>query len=394
MNTSNLIIKSSIFLLLVCLSDAALPCQGCHIDKDEIEAIYRKYTAQDHEFDFQCSACHHYLVNNKEIPGLPSYITKPIRKGLKQKKTYLNARKLTFTVNTTSGKTIKKYNKNGLRLFLQAPVARYPFFSNNSMYQLKNKEIDKLLEKQIHNLSKWDEFNVSLKNTIVMEDMAMINSGEEIFNKHCSLCHNQSGPGPLLRIGTPLLSFSYINAALENDLESVSNKMPNFASLSSKDRISLYLYISQAKSDLDTYKESSTPYKFDLPKNIYPNVIVPLFSHACRHCHAKSAEEQKPFEQFFGSNPIRFFLKRTKLGFEPQDESLPLIFPTGKTCEQSNLLARLKVRAREWRGEYTLNHTGMPLTLKPVDSNTISKIELWQKAGCPIDGKLMCKQCL
>ncbi|MCL1127685.1 c-type cytochrome [Shewanella surugensis] len=445
-----------------------LACQSCHINAQETERIYQQSDIK-HNYDLECSACHHHLVNDKPIPGLPAYIANSVAGGLKVKKTYLNAKKLMFSAPTLDGQSVAKYTRSGLAAFLTSPVARFPFAAHNGMYPLTAAEITQVLKENevdlaiLHDKEPHNKvFDKKVRNNTPLNQFASIDVGEILFSQHCQSCHHSTGQGPLLRIGMPLLSFNYVQQALRYNLPQLVSKMPDFSFLSAQEVKQVYVYMSQSAADLTQLILPKTTYQFERPAHIYTKVLVPLFSSACRHCHTSSIAEQTPLKVLFSSDNMDFYLGKTKQGFEPLGQSMALILPTKLSiallqdltqahvkgaadtlakhstaglsselsqeadfyqCQDSALLSRLKARQQEWQGryyqdEYSQNQyrqdqdnqaeymqkqppyranerkvKGMPLTLAPVDQQVISKIELWQVAGCPIRGQLACEPC-
>ncbi|WP_141731484.1 c-type cytochrome [Oligoflexus tunisiensis] len=360
-------------------------CEGCHTPPARLEKAFTQHRIGTRAADLQCYACHFYLVHDKPIAGIEPFLQESIARPMKEKKTYLNIRSLEFTVKSTDRKTIQKYNRDGLRAFLAAPVSRFPFQPATSMYRLSEASIQGLIERRK---------NVLQKAPLPPRDQGTFASGQTLFQIHCVSCHQTQGPGPLLRIGRPLLSQDYVTAAVQGRLPQLQNKMPAFPQLQGKDITQLYHYLSHAADDLPQQEGRLATTAFYLPQETYPKVIVPLLSRACRHCHASNPEDQKNFQAFFQApKEIGFLLQRTTLGYEPTDAAFRYLLPQDNSCQTTGLLQHLEARQKEWKGHYQPGVTGMPLTLKPIDSGTIQAIRQWVKAGCLVKGESRCKPC-
>jgi mono/diheme cytochrome c family protein len=377
-------------LLLISSAGISAPgndetCEGCHTPAAKLGKTFTQHRIGTRSADLQCYACHYHLVHDKPIAGIEPFLQESIARPMKEKKTYLNIRSLEFTVKTTDKKTILKYNRDGLRAFLAAPVSRFPFQSKASMYRLNESRIQKLIEQRK---------NVLQNAPLPPRNQEAYASGQTLFQTHCASCHQAQGPGPLLRIGRPLLSQDYMTAAVQGRLPQLQNKMPAFPQLQSQDIAQLYHYISEAVDDLPRQEGRLASTDFYLPQETYPKVIVPLLSRACRHCHASRPEDQKNFQDFFqASKEIDFLLKRTDLGYEPTDTAFRYLLPEGNSCQSTGLLQHLEARQKEWMGHYQPGVTGMPLTLPPIENGTIQAIRQWVKAGCLVKGESRCKPC-
>jgi hypothetical protein len=77
------------------------------------------------------------------------------------------------------------------------------------------------------------------------------------------------------------------------------------------------------------------------------------------------------------------------LGFGTTDSA---ILSPGPGCSESPLVRRLRARQMEWYGERP-EVRGMPLTLPPLDLDTIRLIDVWTKRGCPSPEAHLCRKC-
>ena len=358
-------------------------CQGCHVERAVAakDLVWSKGSQLDQ--NFACKSCHVDIIEKRGSTGTDRYIHSKFSASMAKKMTYLAAQPLHLETVTKSGRSIKKYRKDGFLTFLQNPRSRFPGIANNSMFA-----IDRTKGKAL----------VAAKSEYFSDDPFEINAaakalGASLFRANCETCHSGSSAAPLLRIGLPFLSSEYVNSVLTGEIEKAG--MPVFSKFSEDEKTALFHYISDSTTDIkiSSQLQARSQTKFHLPGEIYSDVIVPMLGRSCRHCHTSDLESQDKVSSFFGSKSISFLLKRTSVGFEPLGSSSEKLILPRANCEDSMLIERLEARGQEWKGNYSDSNVGMPLTMPPESEETIKKIRLWQKAGCPKDGKKLCETC-
>ncbi|MEM9102151.1 MAG: cytochrome c [Pseudomonadota bacterium] len=356
-------------------------CTACHSSaKTE---IFSAATQTRENADMACYDCHYALAEGEGMKALPRLMNARFQRAMRKKQTYLMTKPLIFQQKVKSGGTVNKYTRDGLKTFLQSPVSRNPALARNAMYPLSEQQLTLVLK----------EADRYLSQSPSPAPQSLLSQGQSLFKTHCQQCHTPSNHGPLLRLGYPLLSAEYFTQSVVGQVEGLSNLMPSFAeTLSHQETQALYAYVSQANDDVGIDYKESYRVEFLLPDEVYHKLLVPVFSTSCRHCHARSQEEQAPLKKQFGTTNMNFLLYRTQKGYEPTKDSLHFLLPT-QDCKTPPLLQRFEARVAEWKGDYTQKLVGMPLTLQPLNNDVLAKYRLWVAGACIIDGKKQCEPC-
>jgi mono/diheme cytochrome c family protein len=360
-------------------------CQSCHVEKNDIATAFDRHHIGTTGADLQCYACHIDLIRDTPIKGFPQFLRNSLGQIMRKKQTYAQAKAIEFKQSIDGQRTLLKYNEEGFFRYIKSPIPRYGFKSDSSMFP-----VGTALEKKLRL-----ELSGALQQSpLPVQDPDKMRRGEDLFEKKCVSCHAGHGPGPSLRIGIPLLSESYIIAALQGAISHLSPQMPKFAELPDTDRVALAHYLQFADTDKKFSQRSDEAFTLLLPQELYPKMIIPLLGGSCRHCHADNADNQEIFQNLFGyERPIGFLLQRTKRGYEPTAEGMNKLLPKDKSCEPSEFLQRLTVRKNESQGEYNPDKPGMPLTMPYVSTSVVESIKSWQRTGCYVDGKKLCHSC-
>jgi len=360
-------------------------CNSCHVEEKKLASTFERHPIGTSSADLQCYACHINLIQGDAIKGFPQILHHSLGSRLQKKQTYAQARPLVFKLPRHGPETLKKYNAAGFFRYLQNPVPRHGFQTVSSMYPI-SEALEHKLRKDLKGSLQEDASNAPNPD--------LMHRGEVLFTKSCLSCHGGQGPGPALRIGVPLLSEKYIMAVLQGQVPGISSQMPAFPELHADDRAALAHYLQFADTEKNLKETASEAQALLLPQEFYPKVIVPLLGSSCRHCHADSAPKQEAFQNMFGyERPIRFFMHRTKRGYEPTAEGMSMLLPKAGSCEPSEFLQRLGARHKEVKGEIDRDKPGMPLTMPPVSSAVLENIRSWQRSGCLVDGKKLCQPC-
>ncbi|MDQ3233473.1 MAG: cytochrome c [Pseudobdellovibrionaceae bacterium] len=361
-------------------------CTSCHVEEKKIASTFDRHPIGTAGADLQCYACHIKLIRGDTIKGFPQILRSSLGPRMQKKQTYAQAKGLVFKLPQSGQPTLMKYNEEGFFRYLKNPVPRHHFQTPSSMYPVGTGLEQKL--------------RVELKKALepahaLAPDAQLMQHGEQLFVKNCVSCHGEKGPGPLLRLGVPLLSERYIVAIMEGKVSGIAPGMPRFSDLRSEDKAALAHYLQFAKAEKKTNEAPKEALGLLLPQELYPKVIVPLLGSSCRHCHADSPAKQEIFQNMFGyERPIRFLMERTKRGYEPTADGMTMLLPKAGTCEPSEFLQRLSARHKEAKGEISHDKPGMPLTMPPVSTAALDNIRSWQRSGCFVDGKRLCEPCV
>lgn len=367
-------------------TDLPSTCTSCHIPADSRKQLASNAPEDGFRFrDTDCAGCHLDIVERprQARPLSPHAIT-----AMMDKRTYLNARPLTFTVQRFNGNQVERYDPSGLLRFLKAPVPRLPA-SGNSMFPLSQSQ---LAQVAAHISNSVSEMAPSNRDELTKADHA---KGQVLFRTQgCATCH-ETGAGPKLRIGYQLFSWDFFRAKVRGEISrEVSSKMPAF-DLKNQDIRDLFAYINRSDEGIASPPQPATADGALLLRlKLYRAVRDNVLATSCRHCHSSSAKASKAIAAVFDRRASSgFALARGLDGKIEATESSHRLFEPGPGCRPSTLVTMLRERRDEWLGKDDPKVTGMPLTLAPLDEHIIDQAHLWTSLGCPSPRGDLCKPC-
>ncbi len=391
-------------------------CFYCHDDGQPVDYIFnsaKNYRSNSIEPN-GCRDCHvnnYILSQSTKIPWYAA-LTKSSINRIKEYHGYVATPKLKGKI-TAGGNFLKRYTDCGLMRFLNQPVSRQAPFSS-SMFPLKSERIDEIL----HNLSgllepcdnlEKSSTNKKIEPTHGITDFDVVT----FFNKKCSVCHRRdSGSGaPILRIGIPLLSYSYFRSRVlkgvnpgegfihqqlvtsEAGTQIVTKSLVTMPSFDMKEPqlLELYRYISHSKDDLEILETSLN--KTQTSSTYYNDIVKDIFNSGCQHCHSQSDETQKVNESIFKTNKKLPTFPNNKNTLNFNEEEFSRISSIGSDCRPSLVVRRLLDRRHEWSGNYQKKYLldkGMPINMKPLSMKNIKKLHIWTQNQCASPFGLLC----
>lgn len=376
-------------------------CLNCHSSgKEELPYLFssKENFIKEKPKSSQCLKCHASLIvlaKSGEQPSWSIPFTEEVLKRFNDNQSFGHIPQLS---------DFKKYTDCGLRQFLRSPVSRR-FNGRESMFPLQEKVIDEVM--QGRRLEECRHLSFSPE---------MINNGRVLFIKlSCVSCHSEGGEGPKLRIGIPLLSYSYFEANLKRNSHHLNKgwlreayrtnviskklnggiQMPAF-SLTEVEKKSLYAYLSSSKEDLVKHMLQTNEVKQEsYGKALYGSVVKNVFTKSCQHCHSNSSEMEQDNQRIFGENNIRSssFTLPTLNRKAIKSNRLKEVLSPGTKCQDSLIVKVLLERHNEWRGEKKSALRGMPLTGAPLSLNAINQLRDWTNQGCPTGEEFLCQPC-
>lgn len=201
-----------------------------------------------------------------------------------------------------------------------------------------------------------------------------------------------------MRLGYALLSAEFFKAKLREPRRALwpgerEPSMPAFPSLSDGDVDALYAYVSRTRDE-----PAPLPSQVAVPasavmldSSLYDAVARSILQGSCRHCHSAEPGTRAEMRAIFPGPVPTFTIDREGSALRFGSTASSLLSP-GSDCSEPPLMQRLRARQEEWAGK-PAPVRGMPLTLAPLDPDTIRLVDVWTRRGCPSPQGDLCRKC-
>lgn len=401
---------------------AELGCTSCHLDTAPTRFLYTSFagfTKAPPPAPTGCAQCHvsNHLAARapKPLGWLP--LGADMLGRIRGFHAYVEAPPLVTSVVVPGAPApVARFTACGLDRFLAEPLPRHGA-ARQSMYPVDPRRRQAVL----------GALGRSLEQCAPVADTeasrAAVARGRDLFaHLACATCHTGTGAGPRLRLGMPLLGRAYFGAQVrlgsadrdatrmwQRSWEAVDGNlaatragtvtMPAHPHITEAEIDALYAYVAADRSDVPVLAPAPPPQqRVAVPdairRSLYREVQKRVFDTSCRHCHSPSPRDQSLIASVFGkadAAPVE--LPMTRLDVSPSP-TLRRVLSPGPGCSDSAVLARLKAREAEWSGHPIAGAPrGMPMTLPPLDRDTIRLVTVWSAAGCPSDRGDLCDAC-